>query len=128
MSLARAQAATLPFRHNHEILTQVLDILIRDELGHNLRHTAGDTPGKVALVDDNSIGHGSRDKGQAVGDSGRGRVVVEEDEGQGIAEDGEKQGEVAGLQVSNAISRVCEEWSSAIAVGWTYPTNQANLE
>lgn len=127
MSLARAQAATLPYPQIHEILTQILDVLIRDELGHNLRHTAGDTPGKVALVDDNSIGHSGRDKGEAVRDSGRGRVVVEEDEGQGIAEDGEEQSEVAGLQVSNAISRVCEDWSSAIPVGWTYPTNQANL-
>jgi hypothetical protein len=108
MFCARAQAATLPHRRVHEILTQILHILIRDELGHDLRHTAGDTPGKVALVDDNSIGHGRRDKGQTVRKSGGGGVVVEEDEGQGITEDGEEQGEVAGLQVSNPISRSAE--------------------
>lgn len=80
----------MPYRHIHRILTQVLHVFIGDELGHNLRHSAGDTPGKVALVDDNSIGHGGRDKGQAVRESSRGRVVVEEDEGQGVAEDGEE--------------------------------------
>lgn len=109
MFCARAQAATLPYRQVHERLTQVLHILIGDELGHDLRHAAGDTPGKVALVDDNSIGHGGRDKGQTVRDSGGGGVVVEEDEGQGVAEDGEEQGEVAGLQVSNSISRSARE-------------------
>jgi hypothetical protein len=100
MFCARAQTATSPYRRVPETLTQVLHILIGDELGHDLRHTAGDTPGEVALVDDNSIGHGGRDEGQTVGDPGGGRVVVEEDEGQCVAEDGEEQGKVAGLQVS----------------------------
>jgi hypothetical protein len=118
----------LPYRRVHKILTQVLHILIGDELGHDLRHTARDTPGKVALVDDNSIGHGGRDEGQTVRDSGGGRVVVEEDEGQGIAEDGEEQGEVAGLQVSILILRFRgKRLSSAIPIRLTYPTNQANL-
>lgn len=127
MFSARAQAATLPYRRVHEILTQVLHILIGDELCHDLRHTAGDTPSEVALVDDNSIGHGGRDEGQTVRDSGGGRVVVEEDEGQGVAEDGEEQGEVAGLQVSKSVSRFRGKRSSAIPIGLTYPTNQANL-
>lgn len=102
---ARTQTATLPHHRVHKTLTQILHILIGDELGHDLRHAAGDTPGEVALVHDNSIGDGGRDECQAIRDSGSGRVVVEEDEGQGVAEDGEEQGEVAELQVSNAISR-----------------------
>lgn len=108
MFSARAQAATLPSRRVRELLTEVLHILIRDELGHNLRHTAGDTPGEVALVNDDSIGDSGRDKRQPVGDSGGGRVVVEDNEGKCVAEDRDEQGKVAELQVSNPISKSAE--------------------
>ena len=106
-------------------LTQVLHILIRNELGHNLRHTSRDTPGEVTLVHDNSIGHGRRDERQAIRDPSRGGVVVEEDEGQGIAADREEQCQVARLQVSDL--EVQKERSSVVPVSLTYPTNQANL-
>jgi hypothetical protein len=80
----------LTFSHRRS-LTEVLHILIRDELHHNCQRAALDTPGEVALVHDDSIGHGGRDEGQTVGDLCRGGVVVEEDAGQGVAEDGEQK-------------------------------------
>ena len=108
MFSARAQAATLPSHRAQELLTEVLHVLIRDELGHNLRHTARDAPGEVALVDDDSIGDSGRDERQPVGDSGCGRVVVEDNEGKCITEDRDEQGEVAELRVSNPISKSVE--------------------
>lgn len=78
----------LSHRRSH---TKVLHILIRDKLHHNCQRAALDTPGEVALVHDDSISHGGRDEGQAVGDLCRGGVVVEEDARQGVAEDGEQK-------------------------------------
>lgn len=108
MFFARGLAATLPSRRVRELLTEVLHVLIRDELGHDLRHTAGDTPGEVALVDDDSIGDSGRDERQPIGESGGGRVVVENNERKCITEDRDEQGEVAELQVSNPIAKSVE--------------------
>lgn len=75
-------------------LTQVLHILVGDELGHDCGDIALNTSGKVALVDDDSIGHGSGDKCQAIRNLCGGGVEVEEDESQGVTEDREEEGEV----------------------------------
>ena len=75
---------------------KVLHILIGEELGENLDGSALDTPSEVALVHDDSISHGGRDEGQAVGDLGGGGVVVEEDARQGVAEDREQQCHMSG--------------------------------
>ena len=80
--------------------TQVLHILIGDELGHDGGDIALNTSGKVALVDDDSIGHGSGDKCQAIRNLCSGRVEVEEDEGQRVTEDRKEEGEVT----------MCGEW------------------
>ena len=73
-----------------ELLTQVLDIFVKGELGQDGGNIALDTAGKVALVHDNSVGYGGRNERQAIRESGPRGVVVEDDEGQGVAEDGEK--------------------------------------
>lgn len=72
-------------------LTKVLHILIGDELHNNSQRAALDTPGEVALVHNDSIGHGSGNKGQTIGELCRRRVVVKEDTRQAVAEDGEQQ-------------------------------------
>lgn len=110
-------------------LTQILHVLIRNELGNDLWHVALHTSSKVALVHDDSICHGGGDKGEAVGKDGPRGVVVEGDERKRIAEDGKEQSQVSTSVVSDLDLKILAR--SAIMdelFGQTYPTNQANLQ
>jgi hypothetical protein len=107
-----------------ESLTEVLDVLIGDELGQDSGNIALDTAGEVAFIHDNSVGDGSRDERQAIRESGPRRVVIEDDEGDGVAEDGEQQHEVSGIRSAIPAAGECVGDSRES----TYPTNQPNLQ
>lgn len=73
-----------------------MDVLVGQqgnaELGRELQ--AGLGASTQGLVDDNAIGGGGGDKGQAVRELGHAGVVVHAEPREGVAEDAENQGEV----------------------------------
>lgn len=110
-------------------LTQILHVLIGNELGNDLWHISLHTPSKVALVHDNSICHGGGDKGEAIGKDGPRGVVVESDERKRVAEDRKEQCQVSNLwsarsQIDQTLGVRCDDESHRILDRHTRQTKQ----
>ena len=103
--------------------TQVLYVLVTEYLEGSLLtggHGARAEAGTVGLVDDDAIGGGSREEGDAVGDDGAGRTGRELDDGKRVAECGEEHSQVS------SINRQPHPPTLEIRRREKYPTNQAN--
>lgn len=114
-------------------LTKVLDVLIGNELGHDLRNATLNTAGEVSLIHDDSIGDGGGDEGKAISEDGSAGGRVEGNEGECVAEDRdeEKQMSILGqrFEVPSRKKSLYSIVDEVVGIGGcTYPMNQANLQ